>query len=104
MRTANPLRGEVLLRLPSADRVLRPTFAALVAAEAEVGSLLGVLDRAGSGDLRLGDLGPLLWHSLASDGGEENRVAFEAELLQVGLAGLVAPYRQLLAAIFRPPA
>jgi hypothetical protein len=98
------VRGEVSLRLPSAERVLRPTFAALVAAETEVGSLLGLLDRAGAGDLRLGDMGPLFWHSLMPGDHACDRAAFEAELLQVGLAGLVGPYRQLLAAIFRSPA
>jgi hypothetical protein len=95
------VRGEVPLRLPSAERILRPTFAALVAAETEVGSLLGLLDRAGAGDLRLGDMGPLLWHSLMPDDGVPDRGAFEDELLQIGLAGLVGAYRQLLAAIFR---
>jgi hypothetical protein len=98
------VRGEVALSLPSGERVLRPTFAALVAAEGEIGSLLAVLDRAGAGDLRLGDLGPLFWHALVAETWEGDRAAFEAELLQVGVAGLMGPYRALLGAIFRPPA
>lgn len=97
---ANPVRGEVALRLPSSDRVLRPTFAALVAAEAEVGSLLALLDRAGAGDLRLGDVGPLFWHALVREDNEIERSAFEEELLELGLRGLLSPYRQLLSAIF----
>lgn len=97
--TANPLRGEVSLELSSSTLVLRPTFTALVAAEAEVGSLLGLLDRAGSGDVRLGDLGPLFWHSLKREGPEMDRAAFEAELMQTGLSRLLQPYRQLLAAV-----
>lgn len=98
---ANPVRGEVALRLPSGTLLLRPTFSALVAAEAEVGSLLALLDRAGSGDVRFADLGPLFWHSVSAGGGrEQDRAAFEAELVEAGLSGLLQPYRQLLAAVF----
>jgi len=97
---ANGVRGEVMLVLPSADCVLRPTFSALVAAEAEVGSLLALLDRAGSGDVRLGDIGALFWHALAGGGPWADRSAFEAELADVGLKALIPPYRGLLAAVF----
>ncbi len=97
---ANVLRGEVPLRLCSSTLALRPTFSALVAAEAEIGSLLALLDRAGSGDVRLGDVGPLFWHSLKDGGPELDRQAFEAKLLDAGISRLLSPYRQLLAAIF----
>lgn len=98
MTTANPVRGEVELRLPGATLLLRPTFAALVAAEADVGSLFGLLERAGAGDIRLGEMGALLWHCLAERGGE--RGAFEALLLAAGPSALLPAYRGLLAAIF----
>lgn len=104
MKGANPVRGEVALPLSSGTRILRPTFAALVAAEGEIGSLLAVLDRAGAGDLRLGDLGPLFWHALDGRPETGDRAAFEAELLEMGMAALMEPYRQLLRAIFRPHA
>jgi hypothetical protein len=42
---ANPVRGEASLVVAGQPRVLRPTFAALVAAEQELGSLFA---RAGS--------------------------------------------------------
>jgi hypothetical protein len=97
---ANPERGEVALSLRSGAVVLRPTFSALVAAEGEIGSLLSLLDRAGAGDLRLGDVGPLFWHAMSVEGRRIERGQFEAELLEIGLAALLVPYRQLLAAVF----
>lgn len=100
MKPANLVRGEVLLTLPCGDCVLRPTFAALVAAEAEVGSLLALLDRAGAGEVRLGDIGPLFWHALAEPGGFADRAAFEAALADAGLRALIPPYRRFLSAVF----
>ena len=100
MKTANPVRGEVLVSLPAGDCVLRPTFSALVSAEGEVGSLLALLDRAGGGDVRLGDIGPLFWHALAVPGAWVDRHAFEAELAGAGLRVLIPPYRSFLSAVF----
>ncbi len=97
---ANPGRGEVALKLPSGELPLRPTFGALVAAEGEVGSLLALLDRAGSGDIRLGDMGPLFWHALGAGSFGGDRAAFEAELARAGLAALMPAYRVLLASVF----
>jgi hypothetical protein len=95
---ANGLRGEVGLPLPGGVRVLRPSFGALVAAEAEVGSLFGLLERAGQGDIRLGEMAALFWHCLAEPG--VDRAAFQAELLRAGPAALLPAYRALLTAVF----
>ena len=95
---ANPLRGEVALDLGARTLVLRPSFSALVAAEAEAGSLFQLLDKAAGGDLRLSDMGVLFRHCAGVAQGE--REAFEAELLGVGPATLLEPYRALLCAIF----
>ncbi len=100
MIPANPGRGEVALKLPSGDIALRPTFGALVAAEGEVGSLLALLDRAGNGDVRLGDMGPLFWHASGASGFGRDRAAFEAELADAGMAALMPAYRLLLASVF----
>ena len=51
--TANPVRGEAVLPLKNAALMLRPTFAALVAAEGEVGPLFALVERAAEGQLRL---------------------------------------------------
>jgi hypothetical protein len=95
---ANPLRGEVALALAGGTLVLRPSFAALVAAEGELGSLFAVLERAGAGDVRLGEMAVLFWHCAGAAG--MSREGFEAALLEAGPARLLAPYRALLAAIF----
>lgn len=98
MSSANPVRGEVRLVLGSAAFRLRPTFSALVAAEAEVGSLFRLLERAGTGDVRLSEMGALFWHCLSERNCE--RAAFEEQVLAAGPAALLTPYRALLAAIF----
>ena len=48
------VRGERLL--------LRPTFAALIAAEEELGPLFALVERAASGGLKLGEMVALFWH------------------------------------------
>jgi hypothetical protein len=97
---ANPERGEVALLLRTGPYVVRPTFSALVAAEGEVGSLFQLLERAGAGDVRLTDMAALFWHGLAGDQRRGDRLQFEKELLDAGVATLVPAYRQLLSGIF----
>lgn len=98
---ANMLRGEV--QLPLADQAidLRPTFAALVAAEAEIGSLFQLLDRAAAGDIRFADFGTLFWHcAVAAESWIGSRGDFEAALVKAGATMLLEPYRALLRAVF----
>lgn len=95
---ATALRGEVCLQLHGRAIDLRPTFAALVAAEAEVGSLFQLLDRAAAGDVRIADLGAVFWHCAAPAG--QDRDEFEAALVDAGVAALLEPYQALLRAIF----
>ncbi len=45
--------------------VLRPSFAALVAAEQELGPLFALVERAAEGRLALGEMVALFWHCLA---------------------------------------
>ena len=54
---ANPLRGEAELRIGGVAHVLRPSFAALVAAESELGPLFALVERAADGRLGLIDFG-----------------------------------------------
>src|SRR3546814_13247409 len=44
--------------------VLRPSFAALVAAEAELGPLFALVERAADGGLTLNELAALFWHCI----------------------------------------
>ena len=68
MPAANPLRGEATLIVGGRAHVLRPSFAALVAAEEELGSLFALVERAGEGRLLLSEMATLFWHCLADPG------------------------------------
>ena len=59
---ANPVRGEAAVRVAGEMLVLRPTFAALVAAEQELGPLFDLVERAAAGRLGLAELVALFWH------------------------------------------
>lgn len=60
--TANALRGEAEIVVRGERLVLRPSFAALVAAEEELGPLFALIDRASAGELRLAEMVALFWH------------------------------------------
>lgn len=62
---ANPARGEAALLIKNRKRRLRPSFAALVAAEDELGPLFALVERAGQGQLKLTEMTALFWHCLA---------------------------------------
>jgi len=92
---ANPVRGEATIILTGRPRVLRPTFAALVAAEEELGSLFALVERAGEGRLRLEELAALFWHCL-SDRSEVPRDAVGEAIVAQGLAASAKPLKTLL--------
>jgi len=62
MRAANALRGEAELFVRGERLPLRPTFAALIAAEEELGPLFALVERASAGELRLAEMVALFWH------------------------------------------
>jgi hypothetical protein len=95
---ANPLRGEVALRLGDEVLRLRPSFERLVAAEGETGSLVALLERAADGDARLEAIEALFWHCQE---GVADRARFRALLPEAGLERLLPAYRSLLSAVFR---
>lgn len=64
MTAANPLRGEAVLRVGGEALLLRPSFAALVAAEAALGPLFALVERAADGRLTLAEMVELFWHCL----------------------------------------
>lgn len=98
--TANPLRGEAMLVVAGAPHLLRPSFNALVAAEEELGPLFALVERAASGQLRLGEMAVLFWHCLAERDGLTREAIGEAVTAQ-GLAACAAPLRALLAQILQ---
>ena len=97
--SANPARGEASLRVGGAALVLRPTFAALVAAEAEVGPLFALVERAAKGRLALGEMVALFWHCLRDAPEELTREAFAEGVAAGGLATATPALRVLVGQI-----
>jgi hypothetical protein len=97
---ANPHRGEVGLLLDGITHVLRPTFAALVAAEQELGPLLALVERASGGELRLGEMVGLFWHCLAHPS-DQSREDFAEAVTRAGLAACAGPLRALLVQVLK---
>lgn len=62
---ANRWRGEATVRVAGESLTLRPSFAALVAAEGELGPLFALVERAAEGRLGLGETVGLFWHCRA---------------------------------------
>ena len=97
---ANPERGEAALVVAGRSRRLRPTFAALVAAEEELGPLFALVERAGAGQLRLAETAALFWHCLADRDGLSREQLGEA-LAEAGLAAATRPLRAVLVQILQ---
>ena len=93
MSGANPARGEAAF----AGFTLRPTFAALVAAEAELGPLFGLVERAAAGELTLAETAALLWHCVAGE--RPARADFGEALAAAGLAAVTPALRVVLGQI-----
>lgn len=98
--TPNPVRGEAMLVIAGEPRVLRPSFAALVAAEAELGPLFALVERAGAGQLGLAEMAALFWHCLVDRTGLSREAVGDAVAGQ-GLAACATPLRALLGAILQ---
>ena len=71
----NPLRGESALTVAGTAYVLRPSFENLVLAEAELGSLFALVERAAQGALTLAEM-PAHNHggTTARDGAHYHRI------------------------------
>lgn len=80
--------------------VLRPSFAALVAAEEELGPLLALVERASGGELRLSEIAGLFWHCV-SDRRDLTREQVGEAVLRQGLAESAKPLRALFAQVLQ---
>ena len=96
---ANPERGEAALRVAGAELVLRPSFAALVAAEAELGPLFALVERAADGRLGIGEMVALFWHCLRETPEGLTREAFGEGVAAGGLAAATPALKMLLGQI-----
>ncbi len=97
--SANAARGEAVLALENAALMLRPTFAALVAAEEEIGPLFALVERAASGALTLSEMVALFWHCLAERPDLMTRETFGEAVARAGLAAATPALKVLLGQI-----
>lgn len=97
---ANPLRGESVLMVAGVGHVLRPTFESLVLAEAELGSLFALVERAAAGALTLTEMTALLWHCLQPEP-RPDRAAVGRAVLAMGLVAATQPVRAVLAQVLQ---
>jgi len=98
---ANILRGEAELRVGERTYILRPSFAALVAAETELGPLFALVERAAEGRLGLGELACLFWHCVKERPEELTREAVGEAAVAQGLAVVTPALRVLLGQILQ---
>jgi len=96
--TANPARGEASLRVGGEAILLRPSFAALVAAEAELGPLFALVERAAEGRLTLTEMAGLLAHCA---GGAISREQAGEAIVEQGLAKVTPALKALLTQILQ---
>jgi hypothetical protein len=97
--SANPVRGETALRVNGEALVLRPSFAALVAAEGELGPLFALVDRAAEGRLALQEMVALFWHCRHEAPAALTREAIGEAVAAAGLASATPVLRSLLVQI-----
>ena len=93
---ANRLRGEAELLIGGERIVLRPSFAALVAAEEELGSLFDLVERAAGGRLLLAEIVTLFWHVVRERPESLTRDRLGDGMIRLGLAGVTPALKILL--------
>lgn len=96
----NALRGEASIVVAGDAILLRPTFAALIAVEDDLGPLFALVERAGAGQLRLSELA-ILFHHCAVDRGDLSLDTVGEAVMTLGLAKCAAPLRVLLGQILQ---
>ena len=96
--TANPARGEARLMVGGEPVLLRPSFAALVAAEEELGPLFALVERAADGRLTLNEMATLFAHCA---GGAVSREQAGEAIAEQGLAKVTPALKLLLTQILQ---
>jgi len=92
----NPARGEAAFLIDGMAHVVRPTFAALVAAEAELGPLLALAERAAEGRLTFAEMAALIWHCMAERPADLTREMVGDAMLAQGVGVALPPLRAIL--------
>ena len=99
--SANAYRGEASLDVGGQALVLRPSFTALVAAEAELGPLFTLVERAAAGELRLAEMASLFWHCIDARPDGLSRERLGDALVELGLATVTPALRVLLGQVLQ---
>lgn len=97
---ANAMRGECEVTIAGVRHMLRPSFENLVLAEAELGSLFALVERASQGALTLAEIAALLWHCLPAETRPERAVVGQA-VIAMGLIAATRPVRAILAQVLQ---
>ena len=79
--------------------MLRPSFAALVATEEELGPLFALVERAAAGQLKLSEMVALFWHCRFEAPADLTREAFAEAVADAGLAAGTPALKTLLGQI-----
>lgn len=98
---ANPARGESALVIGAVSYRLRPSFAALVAAEQELGPLFALVERAAAGALSLRETACLLWHCIDARSEKLTVEAVGEAIVAQGLAAATPALRSVLSQILQ---
>ncbi len=96
---ANSLKGEVEITLSGERYVMRPSFAAIMAIEAELGGVVPLARRAAKGDFGLKDLTVIVREGLGAYGTRLERNEVGAMILAEGLANVAGPVRDFLTTV-----
>jgi hypothetical protein len=99
--SANPYRGEATLEVAGEKLVLRPTFAALVAAEEELGSLFEMVERAAAGALKLHEIAALFDHLSRARAQAITRTKIGEAVVEKGLAKITPVLKVVLTQILQ---
>ena len=97
----NPVRGEASILVGGEELKLRPSFASLVAAEAELGSLFALVERAADGALSLAEVAALFDHLSSGRSEAIDRARIGDAIVELGLAGITPPLRIVLGEILK---
>lgn len=100
-RAANPYRGEAGLSVGGEQLLIRPTFAALVAAEQELGPLFALVERAAEGRLELNEIAALFDHLSGDRSPAISRERIGEALIERGLARVTPILRMVLGQILQ---
>lgn len=96
----NP-RGEMALSVAGTSVTLRPSFAALVKAEAELGPLFGLIERAAQGGLTLGEIVGLFWHCIHELPESLTRETLGEAVVEAGIAKATPLLKGLIGQILK---